>query len=460
MTAFFWQALGLIIVAVLIGMLLGYVIRQATRSKPAERETVKPTAYKPHVAATPTPAVAAGASTAAFAQDQEAAALALAKETNEALKAETDAQDASEDTGSTTGESPDMDVAALKVGAETEERSEAVLKAASAAKAALEAEGDAVDKDAFMARVDASADVDLSKLSEGAEVDPDAEEARIAAALLTVPKDATDEQKANAVGKKPKLLKKARKAGADDLKRIKGVGKVLEGKLNDLGIYHFDQIANWTRDEVAWVTTFLNFKGRIDREKWIPQAKGLLSAEGATAASEEKPSKSAKPVETAKPSKSKKPEAPAKKPEAPAKKEEPVAKAAPAPADKADAEEEKIAAAIAALPKDATAEDKANVAGKKPRTMKQPRKAGADDLKRIKGVGKVLEGKLNDLGIYHYDQIAKWNRSHINWVSTFLSFKGRIDREDWIEQAKLLASGEETEFSKRVDKGEVDSSKG
>ncbi|MDX5369017.1 MAG: NADH-quinone oxidoreductase subunit E, partial [Alphaproteobacteria bacterium] len=40
-----------------------------------------------------------------------------------------------------------------------------------------------------------------------------------------------------------------------------------------------------------------------------------------------------------------------------------------------------------------------------------------------------------------------------------LKFKGRIERDDWIGQAKVLAEGGETEFSKRVEKGDVPSSK-
>lgn len=62
---------------------------------------------------------------------------------------------------------------------------------------------------------------------------------------------------------------------ADDLKQINGVGPVLEGKLNNLGIYHFWQIARWTDTEVAWVDGFLNFKGRIGRDNWITQAAKL-----------------------------------------------------------------------------------------------------------------------------------------------------------------------------------------
>ena len=77
--------------------------------------------------------------------------------------------------------------------------------------------------------------------------------------------------------KKPKALKKARAGGADDLKQIKGIGKVLEDKLNGLGIFHFDQIAAWGDEEVNWVNDHLSFKGRIQREEWIPQATALAA---------------------------------------------------------------------------------------------------------------------------------------------------------------------------------------
>ncbi|WP_369768162.1 NADH:quinone oxidoreductase [Falsihalocynthiibacter sp. BN13B15] len=86
---------------------------------------------------------------------------------------------------------------------------------------------------------------------------------------------------------------------------------------------------------------------------------------------------------------------------------------------------------------------------KKPRTMKAPRKAGADDLKLLKGVGPKLEKTLNELGFFHYDQVAKWSDAEIEWVDARLRFKGRIERDGWIEQAKILADGGETEFSTR-----------
>jgi NADH-quinone oxidoreductase subunit E len=106
--------------------------------------------------------------------------------------------------------------------------------------------------------------------------------------------------------------------------------------------------------------------------------------------------------------------------------------------------------------KSAKPADTAATAGKKPRTMKAPRKAGADDLKMIKGVGPKLEKVLHSLGFFHFDQISKWTDEEVAWVDQNLEgFKGRVSRDEWVAQAKLLASGEETEFASRVKKGRV-----
>jgi NADH-quinone oxidoreductase subunit E len=78
--------------------------------------------------------------------------------------------------------------------------------------------------------------------------------------------------------KQPETLTAARAGGADDLKLISGVGPKLEGVLNDLGFYHFDQIAAWTADEIAWVDSRLKFKGRIVRDDWMAQAAKLATS--------------------------------------------------------------------------------------------------------------------------------------------------------------------------------------
>ena len=62
-----------------------------------------------------------------------------------------------------------------------------------------------------------------------------------------------------------------------------------------------------------------------------------------------------------------------------------------------------------------------------------------DDLKQITGVGPVMEQKLNGLGIFHFRQIASWSEAEVAWVDEFLNSKGRIARDNWIEQAAKLA---------------------
>lgn len=79
-----------------------------------------------------------------------------------------------------------------------------------------------------------------------------------------------------------------------------------------------------------------------------------------------------------------------------------------------------------------------------------------DDLKRIKGVGGVIEKTLHELGVYQFSQIADWSSDNVTWVENFIAFPGRIERESWITQAQTLGAGGTTEFAKRVDKGELD----
>lgn len=97
--------------------------------------------------------------------------------------------------------------------------------------------------------------------------------------------------------------------------------------------------------------------------------------------------------------------------------------------------------------------------GEKPAVLAEARGGKADDLKRIKGIGKQNEGRLHGLGIWHFDQIASWSAAEAQWVGAYLAFPGRIEREDWIGQAKTLASGGTTDFSQRADTGKVATSR-
>lgn len=91
-----------------------------------------------------------------------------------------------------------------------------------------------------------------------------------------------------------------------------------------------------------------------------------------------------------------------------------------------------------------------------PELLPAPRGGKADDLKAIKGVGPKFEKLLNANGIWHYDQIASWGPKDIATLDAKLEgFSGRIERAGWVEQAKTLAAGGATAFSRRVAKGDV-----
>ena len=142
-----------------------------------------------------------------------------------------------------------------------------------------------------------------------------------------------------------------------------------------------------------------------------------------------------------------------------------VAKAAPAteattPADAASEDEgmstgAKVAVAAAAATGAAVAagvaaatrsgkDDAAEAPGSKPDNLLDAARDGnPDDLKKISGVGPKLEGLLHQQGVFHFDQIAAWGSEEIAYMNDRLSFKGRIEREGWIDQAKKFAAEQE-----------------
>ncbi|WP_095087222.1 NADH-quinone oxidoreductase subunit E [Mesorhizobium sophorae] len=115
----------------------------------------------------------------------------------------------------------------------------------------------------------------------------------------------------------------------------------------------------------------------------------------------------------------------------------PKTKAEPAAAFKAP--EIKVPAAKADKPAKPSLEDKNRPAG-------IDRPALVDDLKLISGVGPKIEGVLHSLGIFTFAQVASWKKAEREWVDGYLAFHGRIDRDDWVKQAKALAKGGVAEY--------------
>lgn len=285
--------------------------------------------------------------------------------------------------------------------------------------------------------------------------------------------------------------------GGDDLTRIDGVDDVIAARLNYAGISRFQQIASWNADDVRRMSQALGFFGRIEDEYWIGQAKLLAeggddaqpaladdtpptvahatpagAADIATAAAAA--AAAALASRTTTPREVPRSEDAAQdtgfdefEPDALATAEpsfEPSQDTAtnseagfdefdaPAPADEQQDETE-------ALGSDDTRPDLAGLRSVRSEGLRgddaEYARSGLDDLKRIRGIGVLIEKKLNSLGIGSYEQVANWSSSDIERISELLDFKGRIERENWIEQARILASGGQTEFSRRVDRGEV-----
>ncbi len=203
---------------------------------------------------------------------------------------------------------------------------------------------------------------------------------------------------------KPVGLAAPRGGVADDLKRIRGIGKQNEGRLHGLGVWHFDQIAAWTQKQVDWVGHFLAFPGRIEREDWVAQAKVLASG---------KETEFSKRVDRG--------------------------EVATSVDDGSHGQSN-----VAALKTDAGFE------GKKPTSLGAARNGKPDDLKLINGVGAALEKKLNEAGIWHFDQVAQMSNDELTWVSAYTGFPGRAMRENWKGEAAILAVGGDTDHSKAI----------
>ena len=221
----------------------------------------------------------------------------------------------------------------------------------------------------------------------------------------------------------------------DQLQRVGGINAEVERLLNVQGVTKFSQIAGWGNADISRFDRLLGFEGRIARENWIEQAQ-ILANGGETACSRDGSTGAANGVK-------------------------------PAGADDAGKDNgTKDAGAKDAGAKDAGAKGELSSLRSVRSEAYRAGDAGApaagrgsDDLKRIRGVGVLIEKKLNSLGVTRYDQVANWTQADIERFSDKLDFKGRIERENWVEQARILSAGGQTEFSRRVDRGEVETSR-
>jgi predicted flap endonuclease-1-like 5' DNA nuclease len=227
-------------------------------------------------------------------------------------------------------------------------------------------------------------------------------------------------------------------AAVDNLQRIRGVNAQLAQRLSAAGVWRYGQIASWSATDVERFERQLEAGGRIARENWIEQAQ-ILSRGGDTVFS--------RAFDRG---------APADSPPASA----PAATADEAiPPDWAEPPARPVSlGALRSVRSQAyqNPEPGPEAAYRVGSHNRVVRSAPPQDLKRIRGIGVLIERRLNAMQITSYEQIANWTAADIERVSRTLDFKGRIERENWVEQARILASGGATEFSRRVDRGDVE----
>ena len=77
--------------------------------------------------------------------------------------------------------------------------------------------------------------------------------------------------------------------------------------------------------------------------------------------------------------------------------------------------------------------------GERPLALEAPADGEGDDLTAIGGIGPKIQEVLNELGIFHYEQIASWSAQNVDWIDDHLAFEGRIEREQWVQQAAALS---------------------
>jgi predicted flap endonuclease-1-like 5' DNA nuclease len=220
----------------------------------------------------------------------------------------------------------------------------------------------------------------------------------------------------------------------DNLQRIGGITAEIERKLNGLGVSRYSEIAQWSPAAVERMDKELGTSGRISRENWIEQAQ-ILSRGGDTRFSREFDQRAGAPPGA--------PPRPIKLPDA--IREHEARAGAPSRTELGS-----LRSVRSEAYQDAT--EPGPEAARRAASMRKVVRATADDLKRIKGIGFQIEKQLNALGVMTYEDIANWTSEDIDRVSKSLDFKGRIQRENWVEQARILAAGGDTEFSRRSDR--------
>ena len=248
----------------------------------------------------------------------------------------------------------------------------------------------------------------------------------------------------------------AERIADDDLTLIRGIDSAIATQLRQaMGVRTFTDIARWSVADVRTANGLLASDARIQEQNWIEQAQMLASGQQSTYArlggaaiamavpSEDRGTRVSLPVQSA-----------------------PAASVdvAPMPIMDSAPTTPTVVTDVSANDEPTTATSATNTDMAQFRSVRSeayqqarpsPGGGSQDDLKRIRGVGTLIERKLNAMGYTTYSDVANWSRAEVDRISHKLDFHGRIERENWIEQARILASGGQTEFSRRIDRGDA-----
>lgn len=98
---------------------------------------------------------------------------------------------------------------------------------------------------------------------------------------------------------------------------------------------------------------------------------------------------------------------------------------------------------------------------KKPIAVKLSKPIGGkpDNLTLINGIGNVLEKRLFDLGVFHFEQIANWTKAEAVHFGIAVGFPGRAERENWVKEAAIFAKGGTKEHARKVEAGDISTSR-
>ncbi len=297
---------------------------------------------------------------------------------------------------------------------------------------------------------------------------PSAATVAVASAAAAAASHALSHQKPAPAAPAPAPAAPVATGPADDLKQIRTIDADTEERLVAHGTSTLKQIAEWTAADVNRMSQALGFAGRIEKENWIEQAQILAKGGLTEHARRMRDGEKAAPVTP--------PSAPQSTTtaasEAPAAAGAATVAAAAAstaarPVNLAEAirtneaEKAQSPAEAAEVPSDESKADYSHLRSVRSEALRSDASVpleptSHDDLKRIRGIGVLIEKKLNALGIMSYEQIANWTGADLKHYGQYVEPHGRIERENWIEQARILASGGQTDYARRFDRGEVD----